>query len=391
MENLVPIFLLIPLLGFLANGLVSKSDEQKLSQVTSAMLGVQFLAVLSFTVAWLISGHDNVYKQWFVMYESAGYHFYVDLYFDEVTAVFLAMGSILAFLITTYSRNYLLHELGYKRFFTTVLFFFLGYNIVVLSGNLTTVLVGWEFVGVSSFLLIAYYRNRFIPVKNAIKIFSLYRIGDIALLLSLWFLHQMVQDQHVTGFKDLYELVSLSMPHSPMAIGFGICILLAAAIKSAQFPFSAWLPRAMEGPTPSSAIFYTSLAVHLGVFLLLRTYDFWVHIAVIRNTIIAFGIISFLLSSFVAGSQHSIKGQIAYAVVAQVGLMFVEVALGYHWLALIHLFSHAMFRSYQMLISPSVVAFSIRRQLVAVTPRRLRSGKWSQWVYNSLYVLSLNE
>src|SRR5690606_25932589 len=141
-----------------------------------------------------------------------------------------------------------------------ILFFYLGYNLIVLSGNLTTVFVGWEIAGISSFLLIAYYRNRFIPVKNAVMIFSVYRLGDIALILAMWLSHHI---WHSTISLHAYNDMEAVQEHIRLfpwySIAFSICILVAAAIKSAQFPFSAWLPRAMEGPTPSSAIFYSSL------------------------------------------------------------------------------------------------------------------------------------
>ncbi len=393
MENYISIFILIPFFGFLINAIIPKEDERRLAQVSFVMLAMQFIGGLGFAIYWLAIGKPTLYKKQLVLLHLEDFELYIDFTFDGVTVVFLLVGAFIAFLITAYSRNYLHREDGFKRFFTTILFFYLGYNMIVLSANLTTIFVGWEIAGVSSFLLIAYYRNRFIPVKNAIKIFSIYRLGDIALMLAMWLGHHIWHSNVSLHAYANKKLVLDHIQHYPgLSLGFVLCIFIAAAIKSAQFPFSAWLPRAMEGPTPSSAIFYSSLAVHLGVLVLLRTYAFWIYVPYMQVAIIGLGLISFILSSMVARIQPSIKGQIAYAVVAQVGLMMIEVALGWHILALIHFASHAMLRSYQLLISPSIVAYAIKQQFFEFKPvKRAMLNPIIRNISNSLYILSLNE
>lgn len=393
MENVIPIFILIPVIGFLVNAILPRKDELNLSRSTYVMLGGQLLAVISFTACWFFSEQGAIYKKWIVLLNVHDFEIYVDFVFDEITAVFLSIGAFTAFLVTTYSRNYLHREDGFKRFFATILFFYLGYNIIVLSGNLTTIFIGWEIVGVSSFLLIAFYRNRYIPVKNAVKIFSIYRLGDIAILLAMWMGHHIWhQNVSLHYFNDLNHIEEYVRQYPWLLTGFVICIFIAAAIKSAQFPFSAWLPRAMEGPTPSSAIFYSSLAVHLGILVLLRTYNLWVHVPYMQEVVIFSGVFSFIIASISARIQPSIKGQIAYAVIAQVGVIAIEVALGWHTLALIHITSHALLRSYQLLISPSIVTYAIRKQFFGgalvkrSTPHRIFKN-----LSNSIYILSLNE
>ena len=393
MEQFISLFIIIPFLGLIVNGLISQREEVKLAQVSFATMGLQFISVFVFTIIWLIQGSEVMYKKQLTLLRLHDLEIYLDFKFDWVTAVFLAVGAFIAFLITTYSRNYLHREAGFKRFFTTILFFYLGYNLIVLSGNLTTIFVGWEIAGISSFLLIAYYRNRYIPVKNAVKIFSIYRLGDIALMLALWLSHHIWHENvSLNIFSDTSAVLEHIGLYPGLSIGFSLCIFVAAAIKSAQFPFSAWLSRAMEGPTPSSAIFYSSLAVHLGVLVLLRTYDFWIHVPYMQVVIIASGTFSFLIASVTARIQPSIKGQIAYLVVAQVGLMSIEVALGWHVIALIHFASHAMLRSYQLLISPSIVSYMIRKQFFEFKLiKRTKLHPILNNLSNSIYILSLNE
>ncbi|MFT5780175.1 MAG: NADH-quinone oxidoreductase subunit L [Crocinitomicaceae bacterium] len=171
-----------------------------------------------------------------------------------------------------------------------------------------------------------------------------------------------------------------------------IALVVSASIKSAQFPFSSWLPRAMEGPTPSSAIFYGSIAVHIGVFLLLRTYPFWSDLTVIKIGVIVLGLFTSFIATISSRVQSSIKAQIAYSSVAQIGLIFVEVALGLEMIALIHLTGNAFLRSYQLLISPSVVTYLIREQFFNYAPVKERKKKtWTRIITNSFYVIGLKE
>src|SRR5215211_478052 len=125
------------------------------------------------------------------------------------------------------------------------------------------------------FLLIAFYRNRYLPVKNGLKVLSVYRFSDIALILLMWMMHHLTHQN--ISFTQLAEAkdMAVQLQHGDLAIFIAVMAVLAATAKSAQLPFTTWLPRAMEGPTSSSAIFYGSLSIHIGVFVLLRTYPFW--------------------------------------------------------------------------------------------------------------------
>ncbi|MEZ4983858.1 MAG: proton-conducting transporter membrane subunit [Saprospiraceae bacterium] len=168
--------------------------------------------------------------------------------------------------------------------------------------------------------------------------------------------------------------------------------LLAAMVKSAQFPFSSWLPRAMEGPTTSSAIFYGSLSVHIGVYLLVRTAPLWDDVLGIKILIAGVGLATTIVASYIAKVQSTIKTQIAYSGVAQIGIMFIEVALGWYALAMVHFVSHAFLRSYQLLVSPSVLSYRIHDQFFHFTPPAKQSadGLWNK-IRLSIYILSIKE
>jgi len=393
MTLLLNLFILIPFTGFLISLLIPKRKEGVLSWIAFFTVGLHLVSFLFFLVFWFVYGHPTLNLKEIVLLKVTGYEFFIDLYFDKITVVYLFVGSFLTFLVTLYSRYYMHRESGYKRFFNTVLFFFVGYNLVIFAGNLETLFIGWEVLGISSFLLIAFYRDRYLPVKNAVKVFSIYRIGDVGLILAMWMSHHLWHE-NITFLKlDNYELVNTQLQmHSWVGVFISLMILLSAAAKSAQFPFSSWVPRAMEGPTPSSAIFYGSLSVHLGVFLLSRTYTFWEHQLSVRIVIGVVGLLTAVVTTGIARVQSSVKSQIAYASIAQIGLMFIELAFGFINLALIHFAGNAFLRTYQLLVSPSVVTYLIREQFYNFIPRKLTfEDSLPKKIEYSFYLLCLKE
>jgi NADH-quinone oxidoreductase subunit L len=382
-------FIGIPFLGLMLSSVLPSKKEQAISYTAIVVTAIQLLSVTGFIAMWWMNGRKHSNIEEVVLYHSKEYTFLIDFFFDEVTATYLLIGSLITFLIVRYSQYYMHLESGYKRFFMTILFFNFGYNWTVLSGNFETLFMGWEILGVSSFLLIAFYRERYLPVRNAVKVFSIYRIGDIGVLAAMWATHHLWHE-NITFFKlENADLVHQHfLGHSDVGLFIGLALLVAAAAKSAQWPFSSWLPRAMEGPTPSSAIFYGSLSVHFGVFLLLRTYPLWQEQYVVRGAIALVGLLTAVVSYIVSQTQSSVKPQIAYASITQIGIMFVEVALGWHTFVLIHFAGNAFLRTYQLLISPSIVNYLIRDQLYHFVPAPVAVG--SRW-QNTLYVWSMKE
>jgi NADH-quinone oxidoreductase subunit L len=393
MKLVLNLFIFIPFFGFIISLFLPKKKEILISTVTVLTVGLHLASFFTYVGYWISEGHPTLNIRDIVLFAESDYEFFIDFTFDKIAAVYLVVGSFLTFLVTLYSRSYFHREDGYKRFFNTILCFYLGYNIIILAGNLETLFIGWEILGISSFLLIAFYRNRYLPVKNAVKIFSIYRIGDVGILLAMWMSHHMWHENITFVKLNNYELVhDHLLRHSFIGISISLMILIAAAAKSAQLPFSSWLPRAMEGPTPSSAIFYGSLSVHLGVFLLLRTQPFWEHQLSIRILIAVLGAATSLIASGIARVQSSVKSQIAYSSISQIGLMFIEVAAGFEDLALIHFAGNAFLRTYQLLVSPSVVTYMIREQFYNFVPRPLTlEDSFPKKIEYSFYILSLKE
>lgn len=362
MDQLLVFFIAIPLIAFFITLFWQNKNEKPIAAIVRFTKVFYIVVSVSFFFWWLINGYQPIDYKLVTLYETDHFVFAVHLFYDEITAVFSIVGAMLFFLVATFSKYYMHRDPGYKRFFNTILLFAAAYNFIILSGNFETLFIGWEIKGICSFLLISFYRNRYMPVKNAFKAVSYYRLSDVALMLAMWMMHHLTH-QNISFLQlGTAKDVAVSSGQTGMAIFIVCMMILPAAIKSAQFPFTTWLPRAMEGPTTSSAIFYGSLSVHIGVFLLLRTHPFWEDMLWAKIMIITIGALTAIAATMIARVQPTVKTQIAYSSAAQIGLMFIEVAIGWHWLVLVHFAGNAFLRTYQILVSPSVLNYLVHHQ-----------------------------
>lgn len=393
MNQILQIFILIPLGGFILSLLIPQRNESKISYVAITTAAANLAGITIFIIYWLMHDHPILDVKQLLFYRSSqGFEIMLDFFFDTITAVYAFIGAFLMCCISIFSKYYLHRDEGFKRYFNFMLLFYVGYNIVIFSGNFETLFAGWEVLGISSFLLIAFYRNRFLPIKNGLKTIFIYRIGDICLILAMWLSHHLWHE-NITFIKLGNTSVVRDLLQSNMEAGLFISfmILIAASAKSAQLPFSSWLPRAMEGPTTSSAIFYGSLSVHIGVFVLLRTFPFWESLLLIKGLIILIGVITSLVATGIARVQSTVKTQIAYSSIAQIGIIFIEVALGFHGLALVHFMGNAFLRTYQLLVSPSVLNYLIHDQFFNFTPKVGDKQGGFTSLKNAFYILCLKE
>ncbi len=389
MEHLLQLFILVPFVGFFVTLLLPRKKEKSVSFAVLSIISIHLVGLLAFVAYWAFNHFPVLNVKHLTLFQTDDIEIFINFYFDKITAVYSLVGSVIALMVSVFSRFYMHREAGFKRFFSTLLFFFTGYNIVIFSGNFETFFVGWEIVGLTSFLLIAFYRDRYLPVKNALKVISIYRLGDICLILAMWMSHHLWHE-NIT-FQKLNDAVLMAehlQHHYWFAVFVSLMIVIGAAAKSAQLPFSSWLPRAMEGPTTSSAIFYGSLSVHLGLFLLLRTYPYWETIVPVQVLIIVIGLSTSVIATLIGRVQSTVKTQIAYSSAAQIGLMFIEVALGFHTLALIHFAGNAFLRTYQLLVSPSVLSYLVHDMFFNFKPSSFTSQSSFK---NSIYILSIKE
>lgn len=284
------------------------------------------------------------------------FHFTLKFLFDRLSIPFVILSLALCGVISAFANRYMHRDEGYLRFFFLYAIFMLGMVVSAVAGTIETLFLGWELVGLSSALLVAFFQTRTNPVRNGLRVWTIYRFADGAFLLAALVLH------HLTGGGDL-ELMMGEAPwpdsicpiSSTHALVVGTLLLVAAAGKSALIPFSGWLPRAMEGPTPSSAIFYGALSVHLGAFLLLRIAPMLEQSFILQAMIVLLGTATAIYAAITANVQTDVKSALALASLLQVSIIVVEIGLGLRYLALIHIIGHASMRSLQLLRAPSLL------------------------------------
>jgi NAD(P)H-quinone oxidoreductase subunit 5 len=279
----------------------------------------------------------------------------IEFLVDRFSLAFAALSAAIAGIVSAFSNRYLHRESGYNRYFVLLAMFVMGILLIALAGNVEVLFVGWEFVGLSSALLVAFFHARPAPVSNALRVLSVYRISDAAMFTAAVLL------RHIAGTDSVSLLFGGAVSGSAAALTgtsatvIATLLIVAVAGKSALLPFSGWLPRAMEGPTPSSAVYYGSLSIHAGCFLLLRAAPLLEHAPVSRILVGGLGAATAIFASVATRVQSDVKSSLAYASLTQVGIIVIEIAIGWYTVAFIHLAGHACFRLLQFLSAPNVL------------------------------------
>ncbi|MDH5572639.1 MAG: proton-conducting transporter membrane subunit [Gammaproteobacteria bacterium] len=265
----------------------------------------------------------------------------------------LVMATLVAFLSTMtlrFSVNYLHREAGFQRFFMILSLYMAAMLIIMMAGSALLAFVGWELAGVSSYLLIAYAYTRHTSTTNATRVFITNRIGDVGfvtaiVLVFLW-----------SDGLNWQEIIENAPQLDSIYTGLiAASFMLAAMVKSAQVPFAPWIGRALEGPTPSSTIYYGALTIHAGVYLLLRLQPLYEAVPGIMLALIVIGVLTMLYGFFGQLVQTDAKSILIFSTTTQVGLMFFFCGMGWFTLALWYLCAHAIWRVYQFLNAPAMM------------------------------------
>lgn len=380
-------------LTFVLLGLLMLIDREPGEKGTAlwirAIYSLVFLLSLTASVCLLASGESRFEVNagnWVLLLGE--YEFHLDLLFDSLSIPFLLLANCLCGVVAVFSERYLHREPGYHRFFLLLCLFGLGDSLTVLSGSIQVLYASWEFLGLTSALLIAFFHEREGPANNGLYAFIVYRISDLGLVAAA----VTVYNQFLTGdFSTFLGPGPWPGGQTPMTeagtTAVGLLLLLSAMGKAAQVPFSGWLPRAMEGPTPSTAIFYGALSVHAGAFLLLRCSTVLDGSPLVAHLVLAVGLLTALMARFVGRVQSDIKCSLAYASLAQVGLIFAEIGLGFRVLPVVHCVGHAVLRSVQFLRAPSLLhEIHELHSSLGDTPHRhslVEASRWQRWSYRA--------
>jgi NADH:ubiquinone oxidoreductase subunit 5 (subunit L)/multisubunit Na+/H+ antiporter MnhA subunit len=268
---------------------------------------------------------------------------------DLVSVTIAVFSAVLTALVARFSRRYLHKEPGFIRFFTLLGLFATGTQLVALAGALELFFAGWELIGISSAFFIGFFHERDEPIRSSVRAFATYRLSDAGLLIATVATFELLGSARFSALPGAASLPSWE------ATALALMFLLSAMGKSAQLPFSGWLPRAMEGPTPSSALFYGAVSIHAGLFLLLRAWPVFEASAVARAVGVVVGLATAVYAAAVVRVHTDAKGALAHATLAQVGLILAEICLGWTTLALVHMVCHAFLRLGQYLKAPNTI------------------------------------
>jgi NADH-quinone oxidoreductase subunit L len=344
---LIPVF---PLAAVLVNGLFGRHYSHEIAhRLAWGSVGLSFLcaiAVFHDTLGNPAARNVVVYKWIF------GGDLTVNLAFliDPLACIMLLVVTGVGFLIHVYSVGYMHDEDGFTRFFTYMNLFMVSMLLLVMGNNYLVLFIGWEGVGLCSYLLIGYYYDRVSAAKAATKAFVVNRIGDAGFLLAIFLIF--VNFRTLDYTQVFAQAGRLS---TEMATAIALCLLVGAIGKSAQIPLYTWLPDAMEGPTPVSALIHAATMVTAGVYMVVRNHVIYDMAPAAMTTVAWIGGLTALFAATIGLVQNDIKRVLAYSTVSQLGYMFLACGIGAYAAAIFHLMTHAFFKALLFLSAGSVI------------------------------------
>src|SRR6266705_2347825 len=351
---LIPV---LPLIGATTNGVLGKRlPKNVISLVAAGSVGVSFLISLRLFLAMLGQPQSElpILKDYFTWIQAGPFQAQFGLMLDHLSGVMILIVSGIGFLIHIYSVGYMSHEDGFYRYFAYLTLFVFFMLTLVLANNYLLMFVGWEGVGLCSYLLIGFWFSRKSAVDAGKKAFIINRVGDFGFILAIMLIYWTFDRVDFASVFSRLENAAL-FPVEPLgSVGVltTICLLLfvGAAGKSAQFPLYVWLPDAMEGPTPVSALIHAATMVTAGVYMVAR-----LHFLYALAVAAVVGALTALFAAAVASAQMDIKKVLAYSTVSQLGYMFLGLGVGATGAAVFHLVTHAFFKALLFLGAGSVI------------------------------------
>src|SRR5712691_9793751 len=348
---------LLPLLGSAVNGLFGAKWPNKIvNSVAIGSTGLSFLAAIEAVREFFESGQTPFHKEFFTWIAAGNFRAGFDLQMDQLTVVMVLVVTGVGWLIHVYATGYMAHEGGYRRFFSYLNLFMFFMLILVLAANYVLLFVGWEGVGLSSYLLIGFYFLKKSAADAGKKAFIVNRIGDFGFMLGMFLLFK------TFGTLDFVQLFAKANPWPAEAMGhlgtFTIaCLLLfmGACGKSAQLPLYVWLPDAMEGPTPVSALIHAATMVTAGVYVVARSHILFTHAPTAMLVVAIVGCATAFFAATIGLVQRDIKKVLAYSTVSQLGYMFLACGVGAFSAGIFHLMTHAFFKALLFLAAGSVI------------------------------------
>ncbi len=349
---LIPV---LPLAGAAINGFLGKkSSRTAVSTIGLVFSGAAFAWALS--VVLRVSSADLPYQEYVAHWIRSG-NFSADfaLYLDQLSLVMLLVVTGVGFLIHIYSVGYMWDDLGYYRFFAYLNLFMFFMLTLVLANNYLLMFIGWEGVGLASYLLIGFWFTKDSAASAGKKAFIVNRIGDFGFLIGLFLIIQHFGSLDFTKVFAQVQPMAQESAGAGLLTAIGILLMVGACGKSAQIPLYVWLPDAMEGPTPVSALIHAATMVTAGVYMVSRSHVIFEHAPMALMVVAVIGTLTALFAATIGITQTDIKKVLAYSTVSQLGYMFMACGVGAFSAGIFHLMTHAFFKGLLFLAAGSVI------------------------------------
>ena len=353
------IIMALPLLGAALNGLLGKNWSKPIvNSIAIGSVSLSFLAVLELIreFAQLPAGQIPWIRDYFTWITAGSFRIDFALQVDQLTIVMLLVVTFVSSLVHIYSTGYMAHEGGYYRFFSYLNLFVFFMLTLVLGANLIVMFVGWEGVGLCSYLLIGFWFLKQSAISAGKKAFITTRLGDFAftvgILLAFWTFDSL---NFSDMFKSLAQMPSETMAHGGLLTTIAILLFIGAIGKSAQIPLYVWLPDAMEGPTPVSALIHAATMVTAGVYMVARMNPLFSRAPIAMLVVAIVGALTAFYAATIGLLQTDIKKVLAYSTVSQLGYMFLGCGVGAYAAGIFHLMTHAFFKGLLFLAAGSVI------------------------------------
>ena len=357
-ELAVSLLLALPLAGFLATGIVGRRFGGRAWAIAVPLIVVTWLVALVVIARALAGsyGEEGLHFALWRWIPAGDLQVDVNLTVDQLTAVLLFVVTTVGMLVHVYSIGYMAHDPGRWRFFAYLNFFMFSMLLLVLAGNFVLLFAGWELVGLSSYLLIGFWYRRRSAALAAKKAFIVNRVGDVGLALGIFAIFTTVGTLDIGPAVDGIVQKAATGELAPWAVTPIALLVFAGAVgKSAQFPLHVWLPDAMEGPTPVSALIHAATMVNAGVYLVARTSPLFAAAPDAMVVVAAIGIFTAILAASIALTQTDIKRVLAYSTLSQLGYMFAALGVGAWVAAVFHLLAQGFTKGLLFLGSGSVI------------------------------------
>ena len=355
MANLVYLVPLFPLIGFLINGIFWKRMPKALGGVigSAAILASFAVALGVFFEVKSPSFQGPKIVQLFDFIQSGALNIHFDFQVDALSSLFLLIITGIGFLIHVYSTSYMGHDEGMVKYFAYLNLFVFSMLLLVLGANYLIMFIGWEGVGLCSYLLIGFWFKNRDYTNAAKKAFVMNRIGDLGFLVGMLLI---LFNYGTLAYQDFFaKLPAAHTETSTLYNWIAICLFIGAMGKSAQIPLYTWLPDAMAGPTPVSALIHAATMVTAGIYMIARSHALYDLAPMALELVAVIGLATALLAATIALYQNDIKKVLAYSTVSQLGFMFLALGVGAYTTGVFHVMTHAFFKALLFLGAGSVI------------------------------------